>query len=298
MSAAPDRASRKSGAPGPGATCPGPAAPGGPGGPGAAGRRAALGWHLRTAWALVQRDWRVRFRRTLLGVAWLLVPLLTLAAAAAYLGQAAGLYDAADPRAATRYLARVLAGLALWQLFAGAWLEPLRLSRRAAGLLRAVAFDPAVLLVAGALSALAAFAIRLPVVLAALAWSGLLPGPHALLLPLGLAALVVAGAALAALCLPAGLVLHDVRYALPLVQAALLLLTPVFYDAAPAAWLEPLVAANPLALLVPPVRDALAGGVPALGPPAGTGLAALGVLALALRYLRSRVPLAVAYLGH
>lgn len=260
-------------------------------------------WFWRTSWALVLRDWRVRFRRTVLGVLWFLLPLLSVAAAAAYLGVEAGLYDPSRAGGAGRYLARLLAGLALWQLFAQAWLEPLRLSRRTATLLRCVPFDARVLLGAGALSALVVFALRLPMVLLVLFWFDPPPHPQAWMLPLavvGWAALVAAGAALACLCLPLGLVLPDVRYALPMLQLAWLVVTPVFHEPAPGSLLARVNQFNPLAALVPAARDTLAGDLLA-GPALAHAGAAAGVVLLALlaglAYFRSRIRLAVAYVG-
>lgn len=253
---------------------------------------------LRPAAALVLRDWRVRFRRTLLGMAWFCVPLLGLAALALSAGPAAGLYE---PAQAPRYLVRLLAGLVLWQLFADAWLEPLRLSRRAGPLLRAFSFDARVLLLAGALSALAAFAVRWPVVLAAMWWFDVPPGPDAWALVPGLCLLAAAGMVLACFCLPAGLVLYDLRYGLPLVQWALLAATPVFYARPTGGPLARIIDLNPLSALVPPLRDLLIetdpvrSALPWLVPVAATDLA---LLALGLAYYSARIRLAVAYVGH
>lgn len=250
---------------------------------------------VRTCWALVVRDWRVRFRRTLLGMAWFFVPLLGLVAAAMYMGQGAGLYE---PQQATHYLVRLLAGLMLWQLFADAWLEPMRLSRRAIALLRAFSFDARVLLGAGALSALAAFAVKLPVLVAALWWFDWPIHPAAWWVLPGVVLLVAAGAALACFTLPAGLALYDVRYGLPLVQWGLLLATPIFYEHPPGSLLERLVALNPLSALVPPVRDALVASPAPAGPLLHAALVVLPLLALGLAYFGVRVRLATAYLGH
>lgn len=253
---------------------------------------------LRIAAALVLRDWRVRFRRTLLGMAWFCVPLLGLAALALSAGPAAGLYE---PSQAPRYLVRLLAGLVLWQLFADAWLESLRLARRAGSLLRAFSFDVRVLPLAGACSALAAFLVRVPVVLAALWWFDLAPGPDAWVLLPGLVLLLAAGAALACFTLPAALVLPDLRYGLPLAQWALLAATPIFYERPAQGLLARVVDLNPLSALVPPLRDLLLEASPAVASLAwlgGVAAVVLPLLALGLAYHATRIRLAVAYVGH
>ena len=261
-------------------------------------------WHLpafttwlRTAGALVLRDWRIRFRRTLLGMAWFCIPMLGLAALAMSAGQATGLYE---PAQAHRHLVHLLAGMVLWQLFADAWLEPLRLSRRAAPMLRAFSFDARLILAAGVLSAMAAFGIRLPILLAAIWWFGVMPGPDAWVLLPGVGLLVSAGAALACFSLPAGLVLNDLRYGLPIAQWALLAVTPILYDppaAGPLAWV---VHFNPLSTLVPPLRDLMLEASPPISAPAwlAAGVACvLPLLGLGLLYYGSRIRLAVAYVG-
>ncbi len=284
---------------------------------------------LRVAAALVVRDWRVRFRRTVLGMAWLCVPMVGLAALAVSLGLAApgpapgsASVPVPVPVPASQVLAYLLAGLALWQLFTDAWFEPMRLSRRAGPLLRAFCFDAQALLLAGALSALAALAVRLPLVLAALAWAGLAPGPGAWVLLPGLLLIVAAGSALACFTLPAGLVLHDLRHGLPLAQWGLLVATPVLYAPPGQGLLAQVAALNPLTVLVPGLRDL------ALGPSALSGLSdlpaqaahaahaapswpatpgawlaavaavVLPLLGLGLAYYGPRLRLAVAYVGH
>lgn len=261
---------------------------------------AAASHLLRIAVALVVRDWRVRFRRTLLGMAWLCVPLLGLAALALSAGAATGLYE---PGQAPHYLSRLMAGLVLWQLFADAWLEPMRLSRRAGPLLRAFSFDARALLLAGALSALAALAVRAPLVVAAWWWFGIAPGPGAWAVAPGLLLLVAAGATLACFTLPAGLVLHDLRYGMPYAQWALLAACPIFYERPAQGVLAKVVDLNPLSALVPPVRDLLLGTQ--AGPSAATPLAlaiaaavVLPLLVLGLAYYGTRIRLAAAYVGH
>lgn len=247
---------------------------------------------LLVAWGFVLYDYRVRFGRTLFGMLWLLLPLFALVGVAMVIGRDAGLYEAGESHA---YFVRLVLGLILWQLFADSWLEPMRLGRRANPVLRNVAFDKRIMLAAGALSALVAFAVKLPVLIGALLWYHIPVSWDWLLLPLGIVTIVAAGTALACLTLPVSLVLLDVRYAMPLVQYALLLSTPVFYVSR-----EGLVGhlnrVNPLTYLVPPVRDLLtgAGGVlPVLAPAA----AIIVLLALALRYYRHRMGLIVAYIG-
>ena len=211
---------------------------------------------LLAAWSLVLRDYRVRFRRTLLGVVWFFVPLFTLVSVALLVGKDLGLYPEGQSR---DYLLRLLTGLMLWQLFADTWLEPMRLARRANMLLRSVVFDARILLAAGAISAVVAIALKLPVLLAAAIW---FQAPLSVALgwfPVGICVLIAIGMAMACLTLPLSLALLDVRYAMPVVQYALLLATPIFYaspDSGPLQWINQV---NPFTYVMVPFLDLMTG---------------------------------------
>ena len=241
------------------------------------------------------RDYRVRFRRTLLGIVWFLVPLFSLIGIALFVGKDLGLY--LEGRSSS-YLVQLLAGLIFWQLMADAWLEPMRLARRANMLLRAVVFDARILLAAGSLSALVAFALKLPVLIAALVWFNIPLTLSSAWLPVAICSLVAAGMTMACFTLPLSLALLDVRYAMPFVQYALLLVTPIFYAApisGPVAWLNQ---SNPLSHLVLPARDALTGASPEAGALVAPLILTSCLLALGLRYFQAKIRLAIAYIGH
>jgi ABC-2 type transport system permease protein len=240
------------------------------------------------------RDYRVRFRRTLLGIVWFLVPLFTLVSMALLVGKDLGLYPEGQ---SSSYLVQLLVGLILWQLLADTWLEPMRLARRANMLLRSVVFDTRILLAAGALSALIAFALKLPVLIAALVWFNVPLTLSSAWLPVAVSCLVAAGMTMACFTLPLSLALLDVRYAMPFVQYALLLATPIFYtatSAGPVAWINK---SNPFSYLIPPFRDALTGA----SPDAGTVVVfvlTLSLLGLGFRYFQAKIRLAIAYISH
>lgn len=247
-----------------------------------------------TAYLFVLRDYRVRFRRTLLGVVWFMVPLFTLVSMALFLGKDLGLYPEGQSK---RYLLEVLTGLLFWQLLAETWLEPMRLARRTNMLLRSAVFDARVLLGAGAISALGAFMLRFPVLVVALLWLGVPLGPAIACLPLAICLLIAAGASMACFTLPLSLALLDVRYAMPFVQYAMLFATPVLYSAPESgsiAWINQI---SPFSYLIVPLRDMVMGTLPSAGMGAAVILTLLVVLGLGLSYFQARIRLAVAYIG-
>ncbi len=241
------------------------------------------------------RDYRVRFRRTLLGIVWFLVPLFTLVGMSLLVGKDLGLYPEGQ---SSNYLVHLLSGLILWQLLADTWLEPMRLARRANMLLRSVVFDTRILLVSGALSALVAFALKLPVLIAALLWFHVPLTLSSAWLPVAVCCLVAAGMTMACFTLPLSLALLDVRYAMPFVQYALLLVTPIFYTAPSAGLVAWLNQSNPFSYLVPPFRDALTGASPDAAAIFIPLVLALSFLGVGLRYFQAKIRLAIAYIGH
>jgi ABC-type polysaccharide/polyol phosphate export permease len=250
---------------------------------------------LLAAWSLVMRDYRVRFRRTILGIAWFFVPLFSLVGMALLLGTNLGLYSQGQ---SSGYFVQLLAGLILWQLMADTWLEPMRLARRANMLLRSVVFDTRILLAAGALSAMLAFALKLPVLIAVLVWFNVQLLESIIWLPIAMCVLVACGMAMACFTLPLSLALLDVRYAMPFVQYALLLATPIFYTspaAGPVAWLNQ---SNPLSHLVIPLRDLLIGVSTEAGAIAVPLILTACLLITGLFYYRAKIRLAIAYIGY
>jgi ABC-type polysaccharide/polyol phosphate export permease len=212
-----------------------------------------------------------------------------------FLGKDIGLYGASESKL---YLLRLVVGLILWQLFADAWLESIRLARRNSGILRSANFDQRALLAAGALSALVAFAIKIPVLIAALIWlHSALDHSALLLLPFGIALLLGAGTAMACFTMPMSLALLDLRYAMPFVQYALLLATPIFYATPEKGFLFWINHYNPFSYLVPPVRDLIIGNISTLSIVLISSLSVALFMAAGLNYFRFKIHLVIAYIG-
>lgn len=246
------------------------------------------------AWNIVMRDYRVRFRRTFLGVIWFLLPLFTLVGMALFIGKDMGLYASEQQ---SQYFVQLLTGLIFWQLLADTWLEPMRFGRRANMVLRAAVFDQKTLLMAGVLSALIGFIIKTPVLIAALVWFNVVPDHAALFIPLGLVTLIMTGVAMACFTLPISLAILDIRYGAPLVQYAFLLTTPVFYPQQESGILAQINQLNPFTYIVPPVRDTLIGQPVEIKLFLVTGLASAFFLGVGLIYFQSKIRLAIAYIG-
>ena len=249
---------------------------------------------LFASWALVMRDYRVRFRRAIFGIFWFFLPLFTLLAMAMFLGKDIGLYSSEN---ANTYFLQLVVGLIFWQLLADTWLEPLRLARRANMLLRNIPFDTKALLGAGMLSSLVSFTLKLPILIGIFLYFDYPVTSSILFLPFGLFCLIAIGMTLACLIVPLSLGLIDVRYVMPYVQMSFLLATPIFYtqpDDGVLYWINTL---NPFTYLVIPVRDLVLGKIPTTITIVVIGVISIVLLFLSLIYFENKAKLAIGYIG-
>jgi lipopolysaccharide transport system permease protein len=216
---------------------------------------------LRELWAfrellgfLVWRDVTVRYRQTVLGVAWaLLQPIATLTVFAVVFGRLLGV-----PTDGVPYAPFVLTGLVPWTYLAAA------LGNGSTSLLTnqnlvAKVYFPRLLLPAAAVSTPAADAfLALLLAVAFAAWNGIVPGRALMALP-AFAALAVAIAFGASAWLSALTVRYrDVRYTLPFATQLWLFATPVAYatSTVPDSW-RAVYALNPMVTVIDGFRWAL-----------------------------------------
>lgn len=221
-------------------------------------------WEFRELlYFLVWRQVRVRYKQTLLGVAWaLLQPLLTMVAFSVLFSRLAGIDGDGLPYPAFAYCA-----LLPWQLFAFSLSESSNSVVANHHLLTKVYFPRLLLPIASVAVGLVDFAIALVVLAALMAYYGVVPGLALLTIPLW-TSLAVATAIAVSLWLSALNVRYrDVRYTIPLLTQLWLLATPVAYPSSlvPEAW-RGLYALNPMVVVVDGFRWALLDGP----PPGGT----------------------------
>lgn len=234
-------------------------------------------WAFRDLlWSLADRDLRLRYRQTVLGVAWVVLqPLLGAVIFTFVFGIVAGL-----PSEGVPYFRFTFASLAGWGLFAGIVNRASVSLVQNSGLIAKVWFPRAVLPASTVPAALLDFAVAVLIVIAMLATAGAWPGAALLLAPLW-------ALALAALAFGLGLIgaslmvsYRDVQHILPVAMQLLLYASPVAYAASniPERF-RTLYFLNPVATLLEGLRAALL-GTPA--PAARLVLQALVTTALVL----------------
>jgi len=204
----------------------------------------------------VWRDVKVRYKQTVIGVAWVVLqPLLTTAVFVLFFGKLAKLAPAGIPPLVF-YFAAVLP----WTFFSGALQAATNIVVSSQQMITKVYFPRLVLPISAVLGGLVDFAIGFVVLIALILAYGIRPGLAALWLPalLLLAILTALGVGLWFAALNA--LYRDVRYVVPFLVQFWMLASPVAYPSTliPARW-RWLYGLNPMAGVIEGFHWALTG---------------------------------------
>jgi lipopolysaccharide transport system permease protein len=224
------------------------------------------GWislNLQELWAyrellyfLVWRDIKVRYKQTVLGVAWAIIqPVFTMGVFSIFFGRLAGIPSDGIP-----YPLFTFAALVPWTLFANGLNQSANSLVGNANLLKKVYFPRLVIPIAGAFSGLVDFGIAFLVLIGMVFFYGTTPTLNLLWLPcfllLALATSLGVGLWLAAM----NVQFRDVRYVVPFLTQAWLYATPVAYPSSllPEPW-RTLYGINPMVGVVEGFRWSMLG---------------------------------------
>lgn len=229
-------------------------------------RNGANGWSLmvkeiadnrRLIWLLIRRDISVRYRQSILGYVWAVVPPILTVAIFAFLN-ASRVIPIGDTR--IPYVAFAIWGLSVWQLFAGC-LSACTISLVAGGaLVTKVNFPRETLVIAALGQPIFDFCVRLVPVIAVFVWYGVMPHWGVVFVPPLLLIVTLLALGFGFVLSIANLVLRDTGNALGMALSVGMFLTPVLYPA-PVRWPFYLVnVLNPLSPFVTATQDLIAIG--------------------------------------
>ena len=227
---------------------------------------AETGWvpvHLSELWEyrellyfFVWRELKIRYKQTLLGVAWAVIqPLFTMVVFTVIFSRLAKV-----PSDGLPYPVFSFCALLPWQLFSFALTESSNSVVAQQRLLTKVYFPRLLMPLASVCVGLADFVIAFVMLLAMMAYYGIAPGLTALTIPLwtvlAMATALGIGLWLAAL----NVRYRDIRYTVPFLTQVWMYATPVAYASSlvPAAW-RPFYALNPMVGVIEGFRWALLG---------------------------------------
>jgi lipopolysaccharide transport system permease protein len=227
---------------------------------------------------LAWRDVAVRYKQTVIGIAWAVVrPLLTTLIFTVVFGRIAKLPSVGG----APYPVMVFAGMLPWFLFSTILGEASSSLVGNANLVGKVYFPRLIIPSSAAVVALVDFAINLAILFVLMLWYGFMPGWHIVLLPVFVVVAVAASLGPAFLITALNVKYRDFRYIIPFIVQFGLYVSPVGFSSAivPAAW-RFWYSLNPVVGVIDGFRWCIIGGDSPLYLP-GFALS-LGVVALFL----------------
>lgn len=235
-------------------------------------------WRYRELlYFLTWRDVKVRYKQTVLGVAWAVIqPVMATVVFAIFFGKLGGL----ERHTEIPYPVFVFAGMLPWGFFAEAVSQSSQSLIASANLLTKVFFPRLIVPGASVAGMLVDFAISLIVMACLMAVYGVVPGPGLAVLPLLIVATVLAALGAGALLAALSVAYRDFRYVVPFMLQIWMFASPVAYPlgVVPEKW-QVVYSLNPMAGIIDGFRSSLL-GEPLRGTCVAVSVASAAILLL------------------
>lgn len=216
-------------------------------------------WNARDLiWRLVHRDITVRYRQSILGYVWAVLPPIVTVSLFAYLTSQRVFPLGQTP---LPYVVFALWNLSVWQLFSSCLLGSTNALVNAGNLVTKINFPKEALVIAPLGQSLFDFGLRMVPVAAVFAWYRAIPAPEAVAIPLILIPVILLAHGLGFLFSIANLVVRDIGNALSMILTFGTFLAPILY---PPPVREPFYLVNlvnPFSPFLIATQDLLAKGV-------------------------------------
>jgi lipopolysaccharide transport system permease protein len=241
--------------------------------------------------ALAKRDIQAKYRQTLLGYLWAVLPTVGTTLTFVFLNQAK-LLNAGETQ--IPYPVYAFHGALFWQLFSIAVLTPIELVHASKAILSKLQFPREALLIAAFLLIIFDLGIKLCMLLIVIVAFGVWPDSGIWLFPLVVAITILLGMAVGVFLVPFHLIFNDVRLAVVLALSFMVLITPVGFVAPQQGLLASLIRINPLSILIDAGRASLASlPLPEVSAWGGVGVVALVVISIAVPLYHVALPIVV-----
>lgn len=226
-------------------------------------RKGIVGLQLASLWQfrdllyfLVWRDVKVRYKQTIIGLAWaVLQPLLTMVVFTVVMGKFAGV-----PSDGVPYPVFVYSALLPWNLFASSLSRGGDSIVQNANLISKIYFPRLILPIAGIMSPMLDFLVASAILFGLMAWYGVAPGWGILTLPFFVLLTVLTSLAIGLWLSALNVRYRDVGHAIPFLVQLGMFVSPVAYPVSMVdpAW-RPYYGLNPMAGVIEGFRWALLG---------------------------------------
>jgi len=216
-------------------------------------------WHYRELFIILAwRDVSVRYRQTVIGVAWALIrPFLTMVVFTIVFGHLAKLPSQGD----APYPVMVFVGLLPWFLFSSVLSDASSSIAGSSNLISKVYFPRLIIPSAAAVVALVDFVVNLVMLALIMAWYGFLPGWQVVLLPAFVLLAILASLGPALWITALNVKYRDFRFLMPFIVQFGLYVSPVGFSSSvvPEEW-RLLYSLNPVVGVIDGFRWCLLGG--------------------------------------
>lgn len=173
----------------------------------------------------IWRDVKVRYKQTVLGAAWAIIqPLFTMAIFSIFFGRLANV-----PSDGLPYPLFALAGLVPWLFFMNGLSHGANSLVENEKLIKKVFFPRMIVPVASVLAGLVDFAIASTLLVPAMVYYGVLPGPQIVLLPFFVLLSAISAMGIALWLSALNVQFRDVRYVVPFLGQVWMFATPIAY---------------------------------------------------------------------
>src|SRR5712672_3501806 len=216
-------------------------------------------WRYRELFqVLAWRDIAVRYKQTVIGVAWALIrPLLTMVVFTVVFGKLAKL----PSEGAAPYALMVFAGMLPWSFFATALSDSSNSLIGNANLISKVYFPRLIVPIAAVTVAFVDFLISFAILVGLMVWYAFVPGWHILLLPIFTAVAFITSFGVGVWITALNVKYRDFRYVIPFIVQLGLYVSPVVFSSSivPDQW-RLLYSLNPMVGVIDGFRWCLLGG--------------------------------------
>ncbi len=217
-------------------------------------------WAFRDLfWVLAARDIKIRYKQTVLGIAWAVIQPLFTMFIFTIIARLGNISTDGSPPSIFYY-----SGMLPWFLFANSVTSAGNSLVANQHLLSKVYFPRLIIPISSVITALVDFCIGFVILLAMMAWYGVRPGPQLLALPLAVALTFVAALAFGFWLSALNAQFRDVRHVTPFLIQFWLFCTPVLYPSSlvRSPWKRALLGINPMSGVVDAVRWCVLGRPP------------------------------------
>jgi lipopolysaccharide transport system permease protein len=239
------------------------------------------------AWQLCVRDISAKYRQSILGVVWAILPPIVMAAGFT-VAKGSGVVNIGEVN--LPYPAYIMFSMTLWQTFVEALNGPIQAVANAKGMMAKISFPREALIIAKLGEVFFNFGIKLVLIIGLFLWFKIPITLSAIIAPVALIHLVILGTFLGLLLAPIAVLYQDFSLALTLLTGFWLFLTPVVYPVPSGGVFGTIVHFNPVTPLLVTTRELATTGV--LSDPQGFWIASLfAIVGLIIAWIIYRLAL-------